>query len=202
MSYLFINRGTIIDFIGRLRAEFDRPGRLFLIGETSQVFEGWRPRADELTYAADIAPPARPAFDRAVEKIAAELGIDTHDEHPGTLIPLPAGYQQRARRIREAALAEAGTPNPGLEIYHFDPYSVSFRYISRGDEPDYHIVLYYLQNEWVTMPEMEQRLEKLLPEFTFETIAQDPAEFRRKFKGLQQMWQAIRPGITHRPTPV
>ncbi len=202
MSYHFINRATIIDFIGRLRAIFDRPGRLYLIGEASQVFEGWRPRADELTYAADIPPADRAAFDRAVEKIAARLGIEVDDEHPGTLIPLPAGYEARARRINEAALASAAASHPGLEIYHFDPYSVSFRYISRGDEPDYHIVLYYLQNEWVTMPEMEDRLEKLLPQFTFETIAQDPAEFRRKFKGLQQMWQAIRPGITHRPTPV
>jgi len=35
---------------------------------------------------------------------------------------------------------------------------------------------------------------------TMETIAQDPAEFRRKYKGMTQMWHAVAPRTTHRIT--
>jgi hypothetical protein len=37
---------------------------------------------------------------------------------------------------------------------------------------------------------MNALLVDLLPQFTSETIQQDPAEFRRKYKGLLQMWRA------------
>jgi hypothetical protein len=37
---------------------------------------------------------------------------------------------------------------------------------------------------------MDALLDELLPRFTRETIAQDPAEFRRKYRGLLQMWRA------------
>jgi hypothetical protein len=37
---------------------------------------------------------------------------------------------------------------------------------------------------------MDRLLEDVLPRFTRETIAQDPAEFRRKYRGLCQMWRA------------
>jgi hypothetical protein len=42
----------------------------------------------------------------------------------------------------------------------------------------------------MTLGEMDRLLEGTLPRFTHETIAQDPAEFRRKYRGLYQMWRA------------
>ena len=48
------------------------------------------------------------------------------------------------------------------------------------------------------MEELNASLSALLPRFSAETIQQDPAEFRRKYEGLLQMWRAIqsrtRPG--------
>ncbi|MGQ0605151.1 MAG: hypothetical protein ACT4QE_26035, partial [Anaerolineales bacterium] len=82
-----------------------------------------------------------------------------------------------------------------LQVYHFDPYSVAFRLIARGDEPDYHAVIAYLQPDWLTVGEMDALLADLLPRFTSETIQQDPAEFRRKYKGLLQMWRAAKPEL-------
>ncbi len=55
-----------------------------------------------------------------------------------------------------------------------------------------------LEKGWVEKEEMDARLEALLPAFTNETIQQDPAEFRRKYKGLTQMWKAHRPLVNHR----
>jgi hypothetical protein len=78
-------------------------------------------------------------------------------------------------------------------VWHFDPYSVAFRLISRGNEEDYRTVLRYLEHDWITEEEIDALLADLLPRFTTQTIEQDPAEFRRKYKGLRQMWRATRP---------
>lgn len=187
-----IQRPHLDAFIDGLQAAFDGPGRLLLVGETSAVYEGWIPWTDELLFTADVAPEHRAAFDDAVEQVQGRLGFEAYDESPADVIPLPEGYADRARRVRDGRPA----------VYHFDPYSVAFRVIARGDEPDYHLVLAFLQHGWVTLEEMRRRLDALLPRLTCETIQQDPAEFRRKYKGLLQMTEAIRPGLLHRPTPV
>ena len=51
--------------------------------------------------------------------------------------------------------AAAGAIPTHLALYHFDPYSVAFRFIARGDEPDYHLVLTYLQHGWMPVEERQ-----------------------------------------------
>lgn len=165
-------------------------GRLLLLGETSQVLEGWRSWTDAVRLYADVA--YRPEWDAAAARTAAQFGVAIEQEFPGDLIPLPAGAEQRHRPVRDL-------PDSGLSLWHFDPYSVVFRHVARGDEPDYHIVLAYMKYGWIEREEMDERLTALLPEFSMETIAQDPAEFRRKYKGLLQMGERLEPGTVHRP---
>ena len=165
-------------------------GRLLLLGETSQVLEGWRSWTDAVRLYADVA--YRPEWDAAAVRTAAQFGVAIEQEFPGDLIPLPAGAEQRHRPVRDL-------PDSGLSLWHFDPYSVAFRHVARGDEPDYHIVLAYMKYGWIEREEMDERLTALLPEFSMETIAQDPAEFRRKYKGLLQMGERLEPGTVHRP---
>ena len=128
----------------------------------------------------------------AAVRTAAQFGVAIEQEFPGDLVPLPAGAEQRHRLVRDL-------PDSGLSLWHFDPYSVAFRHVARGDEPDYHIVLAYIKYGWIEREEMDERLTALLPEFSMETIAQDPAEFRRKYKGLLQMGERLEPGTVHRP---
>ncbi len=170
--------------------EQGRAGRLLLLGETSQVLEGWRSWTDAVRLYADVA--YRPEWDAAAARTAAQFGVAIEQEFPGDLIPLPAGAEQRHRPVRDL-------PDSGLSLWHFDPYSVVFRHVARGDEPDYHIVLAYMKYGWIEREEMDERLTALLPEFSMETIAQDPAEFRRKYKGLLQMGERLEPGTVHRP---
>ncbi len=165
-------------------------GRLLLLGETSQVLEGWRSWTDAVRLYADVT--YRPEWDAAAARTAAQFGVAIEQEFPGDLIPLPAGAEQRHRPVRDL-------PDSGLSLWHFDPYSVVFRHVARGDEPDYHIVLAYMKYGWIEREEMDERLTALLPEFSMETIAQDPAEFRRKYKGLLQMGERLEPGTVHRP---
>jgi hypothetical protein len=179
-----VDRATLAAFLNRLAAAFDRPGRLYLVGETTQVFEGWRAWTERLHFAAEVAPDARAAFDAAVRSLQAEMGIEVLEESPADVIPLPEGHDRRARPARSLG---------ALQVYHFDPYSVALRLIARGDEPDYHTVLAFLEHDWLSVDEMESLLANVLPRFTSQTIQQDPAEFRRKYKGLLQMWRAVQP---------
>ena len=176
-----IDRATLETFLARLSLAFERPARVYLIGETTQVYEGWREWVRRVEFAADVLPDDRPAFDKVVRDLRAELGIEVLEESPGDVIQLPEAYETRARFAGRLA---------SLDIYHFDPYSVAFRLIARGDEPDYHAVLTYLQRGWLTVDELNAQLTDLLPHYTSDTIQHDPAEFRRKFKGLLQMWRA------------
>lgn len=186
-----INRTKVTDFVQRLDATFGRPGRLYLIGETTQVVEGWQRWTEEIEFTAEVAPKNRVDFEAAVEQVQRDLGIDVWDESPADVIPLPDGYEERARPVE-------GMHTEHLQVAHFDPFSVAFRFIARGSEPDYQLVLGYLEHGWMTIEEMDARLGDLLPRFTQETIQQDPAEFRRRYKGLLQMARALRPGTTHR----
>lgn len=165
-------------------------GRLLLLGETSQVLEGWRSWTDAVRLHADVE--YRSEWDAAAARAAAQFGVAIDQEFPGDLIPLPAEFEQRHRFVRDL-------PYSGLGLWHFDPYSVAFRHVARGDEPDYHIVLAYIKSGWIDREEIDERLEALLPRFSMETIAQDPAEFRRKYKGLLQMGERLEPGTVHRP---
>jgi hypothetical protein len=76
-----------------------------------------------------------------------------------------------------------------LELRHFDPYGVVLRLIARGDEPDYVAALEYVLRGWVEPARLEGLLAEVVPRMTSETLAQDPAEFRRKFKGLRQLYR-------------
>ena len=186
MSGLFIDRSTLLEFLAQLDETFSRRGRLYLIGETTQLFEGWRDWTDQIEFAAEVAEEDRPTFAKAVQTTQTRRAVRVLEESPADVIPLPAGYEQRARPIE---IPEANR-EVGLRISHFDPYSVAFRFIARGDEQDYRVGLNYLEHGWVTVEQMDALLVDLLPQFTFGSIQQDPAEFRRKYKGLLQMWRS------------
>jgi hypothetical protein len=158
------------------------PARLYLLSRTSHLAEGWCDRvpAFELAGGAGAAE-----LGEAVREAARELGVDLVWESPADVIPLPAGWEERSR----PAMIGQGASGSPLELRHFDPYSVVLRLIARGDEPDYVAALQYVLHQWVEPARLEGLLAEVVPRMTNETLAQDPAEFRRKFKGLQQLYQ-------------
>jgi hypothetical protein len=199
MKHKNVTQGVLAAFLRQLDTSFARPIKLYLIGETSQVFEGMRTWARQLELTAVVETTDRELLSSIIQDLGNELGVKVLEEDPGDMIPLPEGYEDRARPAG-GKLGDPGLKN--ITISHFDPYSVSYRFIARGDETDYHTVLTYLQNGWVGFDEMNERLEALLPRFSMTTIQQDPAEFRRKYKGLVQIWRSANPHATHRVTAV
>jgi hypothetical protein len=189
--------------------------RLYLVSRTSHLAEGWCDRVPAFELAGDAGATE---LGEAVREAGRALGVDLVWESPADVIPLPAGWEERslsadlsAAGLPEAeALAKAARPatigpsdagsaiepgvpavrtlRGGVEIRHFDPYSVVLRLIARGDEPDYVAALQYVLHGWVEPARLEGLLGEVVPRMTNETLAQDPAEFRRKFKGLRQLY--------------
>ncbi len=179
-----IGRAELVARLRDLRSAFARPGRLFLVGRTGQLLEGWCRDAPSLEVAPDVG-----AADHA-DAVAAATRCGFVCESPADVIPLPPGHEARSRAVPDTPELGAAGPGGALELRHFDPYSLTFRALARGDEDDYRTGLTFLRHGWITIAEMDTLLEELLPRFTRETIAQDPAEFRRKYRGLLQMWRA------------
>ena len=168
---------TLVTHVGR---GVGAPARLYLVARTSHLVEGWRGLVTELELAGDAEGGS---LREVVREAAAELGVGLVWESPADVIPLPAHWRERARRVTDPV----GVSDGALELYHFDPYSVVLRLVARGDEPDYVAALEYIRHGWVEMPRLEGLIADMLPRMTMKTIAQDPAEFRRKFKGLRQL---------------
>ena len=189
---MLITRDRISEYLTAVVAAFPHAGRLYLVGETSQLFTGWREWVEAIEVAGEVAPEHSGELSETIHSVAVRLGVEVIEESPADVIPLPVGYEERAIPIE--------TPAGPLRLFHFDPYSVAYRFIARGDEPDYHLVLMYLRHGWLHMSELDSRLTDLLPRFTSETIQQDPAEFRRRYKGLKQMAEAVSPRTIHRHT--
>lgn len=185
MSPAFVTRDALRGLLAAVERSLRASARVYLVGETSTTWEGWRPWTDRALLFGQTAPSAAASFDEVLQGAAADLGVAVVRESPADVIPLPAGHEARAR--------PAGRIGERLQIIHFDPYSQAFRFLARGDERDYDLVRAFLEHGWVTLEGMDALLCDLLPRFSMDTIQQDPAEFRRRYRGLVQMWRARRP---------
>lgn len=176
----YITRNVLEQVLARVGAVAEARGDFYLIGETSLVWEDHRSWTDEIEVCMILDQGAEDVL-QGLKGVSEDLGVTVVNEFPGDVVPLPDDWRERCRSIVAGA---------ALRLSHFDPYSVSLRFLARGDDEDYGLVLGYLEHGWVSLEEMDDVVTALLPHFSFETIAQDPAEFRRKYKGLQQMAKA------------
>jgi hypothetical protein len=174
--------------VAAARRSVSAPARLYLVSRTSHLAEGWCDRVPALELAGGAGSDE---LGEAVRKAGRTLGVGVVWESPADVIPLPGGWQERSLATDLSAglsaVASAEAENV-LDVRHFDPYSVVLRLIARGDEPDYVAALEYVLHDWVEPARLEGLLAEVVPRMTNQTLAQDPAEFRRKFKGLRQLY--------------
>ena len=183
---MFASRESVLSFLNKVRTGFQHPGDLFLVGESSLVLEGLGDFCNEVILSCTVAEADYTELCAVIDRAAQDQSLTVFIENPADVIPLPTGLSERARVVTGLEDDDAFS----LRIRHFDPYSVAIRFIARGDEPDYDLALSFLHAGWIEMSEFQQKIEDLLPRFSYETIQQDPAEFRRKLKGLFQMYKS------------
>ncbi|MDH3496778.1 MAG: hypothetical protein OER21_08455 [Gemmatimonadota bacterium] len=180
-----VTRATLEALLADLAGRGVRPCNLYLVAGTSQLLEGWCDRVPQVELAAGPSPDAR-HLAAAAREAATAAEVELVWESPADVIPLPDGWEGRNRATDLDWPAGSGR----FTLLHFDPYSVALRLITRGDASDYAVTLRYLEHGWLTLEGLDAVAAEVLPRFTGAAIGQDPAEFRRKYKGLRQMWRA------------
>jgi len=169
----------IEEFLRRLGERFRRPGRVYLVGGTTMVFEGFRQQTLDIDIAFEVAAPDHGAFIQAVRDLKKELKVNIEEASPGDFIPLPEGYRDRAQFIGRYGQ---------LDVFHFDLYSMALSKIERGTEEDLADVLALLRAGRIHWETLAACFADILPHVGTASLKQDPEEFQRQFDALKQMF--------------
>jgi hypothetical protein len=177
-----VDRERIKLFFQSLANRFRRPGKIYLVGGTSLVFEELRLQTVDIDVVIEVSPADHGKLIQAIRELKDELSINVEEASPGDFIPLPSGYQNR-----HEYLERIGT----IDVLHFDLYSTALSKIERGREQDLVDVLALLRVgriEWTTLVDL---FKEILPRMGKESLKQDPIEFEQNFRALEAMWHSL-----------
>ncbi len=167
-------------FLQRLGRQFTRPGRVYLVGGTTMVYEGLRQQTLDIDLAFEIAHEDHSAFVAIIRGLKETLSLNIEEASPADFIPLPSGYQDRSQFIGRYGQ---------LDVFHYDFYSTALSKIERGTENDFADVLSLLESGRLEITRLVQCFHEILPRFGTDSLKQDPNEFLRKFAILIEMWR-------------
>ena len=174
-----VDHQRIERFLRQLGQRFHGTGRIYLVGGTTMVYEGFRNQTLDIDLALELSPQDHTSFIQIVRELKEELNVNVEEASPGDFIPLPAGYKDRCQFLGRYG---------NLDVFHFDLYSMAFSKIERGTEEDLSDVLALLENNWIQIENLERYFQDILPRYATESLKGDSLEFQRKFQALKQMW--------------
>lgn len=175
-----VDQQRIEYFLQQLGKQFTKPGRVYLVGGTSMVYEGLRGQTLDIDLTFEIANEDHSLFIEVVRDLKEKLSLNVEEVSPADFIPLPSGYKERSQFINRYGQ---------LDIFHFDLYSAALSKIERGTEEDFADVLSLLQTGRLEIEKLNQYFNEILPRFAITSLKQDPVEFKQKFKSLTEMWR-------------
>jgi len=167
-------------FLHQLGRQFTKPGRVYLVGGTTMVYEGLRQQTLDIDLALEIADEDHSAFIATVRHLKERLSLNVEEASPADFIPLPAGYRERSQFVGRYGQ---------LDVFHFDLYSTALSKIERGTENDFADVLSLLQSDRLDVSKLTEYFQEILPRYATDSLKQDPIEFQRKFAVLFEMWR-------------
>jgi hypothetical protein len=177
-----VDRQRILFFLQHLGQRFRKPGRVYLVGGTTLVFEGFRTQTLDVDLTFDVDERDYGEFIQAVRVLKDELAINVEEASPGDFIPLPEGYQNRAHYVGRFG---------NLDVYHFDVYSVALSKIERGRDADFADVTALLEAGWLDFPTLKRYFAEIIPLVGERSLKEDPVEFQRKFAYLENAWTML-----------
>ena len=175
-----VNRHRIDEFLNQLGKRFRGAGKVYLVGGTTMVYEGFRTLTLDIDIAFDLNPTDHTEFIHVVRELKEEMQVNVEEASPGHFIPLPSGYEARCQ-----FLGQYGK----LEVFHFDPYSMALSIIERATAEGFSDVLALLEHNWIQIEMLEETFREILPRYATESLKGDSLEFERKFLALKQMWE-------------
>ena len=151
-----------MDALGRAATS---PVRVYLVGGTTAVLLGWRDST------VDVDLVMRPDDDgllRAIQGLKNSLQINVELASPADFIPVPEGWEDRGRFIRDV---------DRVAFYHFDLYAQALAKLERGHQQDLDDVRAMLDRSLIDPQRAMAYFERLEPQlYRFPAI--DPASFR------------------------
>lgn len=122
-----VDRQRLESFLAALGARFAHPARLFLAGGESMVWRGLRGTTRDVDIAYEVEPAFHDAWVRAIRELKDALSVNVEESSPGDFVPLPPGAADRAEFVGR---------HGAIDVFLFDPYSVSLSKLARGHERD------------------------------------------------------------------
>ena len=175
-----VDRQRIEQFLQRLGERFRKPARVFLVGGTTMVFEGFRAQSLDIDLTFEVEPSDYGALIQTIRDLKDHLGFNVEEISPGDFIPLAAGYRERA-----VFIARYGQ----IDAYHFDLYATALSKIARGTEEDFNDVLALLRARRVDLALLEKYFQEIRPRISTEGLNQDVSQFERNLQALQRLWK-------------
>jgi len=175
-----VDRYRIEQFLKRLGEQFHKPGRVYLVGGTTMVFEGFRAQSLDIDLTFEVAPSDHGAMIQAIRELKDQLALNVEEVSPGDFIPLAEGYRERAVFINRYGQ---------IDVYHFDLYATALSKIARGTEEDLNDVLALLQAKRVDMVLLEKYFAEIRPRVATESLKQDLNQFDRNFQAVRRLWE-------------
>ena len=126
--------------------------QLILIGGSALALLGSPRLTIDIDFIGDDLHPN--ALHRSLMQIATELKIHVEPVPLARFIPLPKGSDKRNIRIGQFG---------NLEVHVADPYSIALSKLDRGLETDFEDLIFLVQQNFITLKELEHILRDALP---------------------------------------
>ena len=182
-----VDRQRIELFLQNIGRLFTRPGRIYLGGGTTMVYEGYRQNTLDIDISFEVADDDHGAFVAAVRELKELLALNIEEASPAELIPPPSGNKERNQFIGRYGQ---------LDVFHYDLFSTALSKIERGTESDFEDVLLLLRSGRLVSSRLADCFEEITSRYAEASLKQGPVEFRRKFAILKQMWHVRSSGCT------
>lgn len=138
------------------------------------VYAGLLVQTEAIDYMAQIVGDNQ-EFITAIRFLIRDLNLNIEFAWPGDFIPLPRGWEERARFVGRFGQ---------LDVFTFDPVSTALSKIERGASRDIEDALILLRREIVHAAELRAAFEEIALRLETELLRVDEADFRRKFEAF------------------
>lgn len=178
-----VDKARITLFLERLGERTHQPGRLYLAGGTTMVYEGYRRATldiDVMVEADDTGP-----IIASIRDLKNQLDINVEFASPADFIPLPPGWRERSLWVGRFG---------ALDVFHFDLYSAALSKIERGSERDFQDTLALLRDGRIDLATLDQEFDAILPRIQTEGLAgMDADVFAAHYQELRRQLGAAEP---------
>lgn len=119
-----VDRERILDTLRRLAQRCRGEGRVYVVGGTSAVVEGWRASTVDIDLVLD--PEPRGAFE-AIRDLKRERQVNIELASPADFVPALPGWQDRSTWLDRVG---------GVDLLHYDFYGQALSKLARDHEKD------------------------------------------------------------------